>query len=369
MTDEGYWLALARTPGVGPMTFLRLLNYFGHPHKVFEADSIAWSEAGLKTEAVNYLKNPDWQAVEEDLQWLTHAGNHLLTLEHPDYPPHLREIHDPPPVLFVRGNYKLLTQAQVAMVGTREPSPSGESIALELARDLTMGGFTITSGMALGIDTASHQGALVEMGNTIAVLGTGVNRVYPAKNHELAHQIAEQGALVSEFLLGTSAHATNFPRRNRIISGLSLGTVVVEATLTSGALITAQQAVEQGREVFAVPGSIYNPCAKGCHKLIREGAKLVETAEDILEELKSYLPCFRQTGTLNSNRFAQTAEKPTWDADYLKLLECLGTKPMSIDSLVEQSGFTANVISSMLLILEMNSLVASQSGGLYVRIG
>lgn len=368
--EEEYWLALIRAPKVGPVTFLRFLDYFGSPRNVFEASPSVWREVGVKDELFDYLKNPDWEAVEKDLAWLAQgADNHLLTLEHPSYPPRLREIHDPPPILFVRGNYQLLTSVQVALVGTRESSLSGENIAAELARGLVEAGFTITSGMAMGIDAASHRAALAEAGHTIAVLGTGVDRVYPRQHHELAHEISEKGALVSEFLLGTTPNASNFPRRNRVISGLSLGTVVVEASLSSGALITAQQAVEQGREVFAIPGSIYNPGSKGCHKLIKEGAKLVETADDIIEELITYISPLSRSPKITSTTLPLPLEKTELDADYTQLLACLGTQPTSIDRLVEQSGLTAGIISSMLLILEMNGLVASHSGGLYMRIG
>jgi len=370
--EEEYWLALVRAPKVGPVTFLRLIDYFGSPRQVFEADISTWREVGIKDELLDYLKNPDWPAVEKDLAWLAQGtDNHLLTLEHPGYPPRLREIHDPPPVLFVRGNYKLLTNVQVALVGAREPSPSGESIAADLAKCLASAGFTITSGMATGIDAASHRAALAETGHTVAVLGTGVDRVYPKQHHELAHEIAQKGVLISEFLLGTSATATNFPRRNRIISGLSLGTVVVEASLSSGALITARQAVEQGREVFAIPGSIYNPWSKGCHKLIKEGAKLVETADDIIEELIAYIsPLSRYTKVASATvGLPAPLEKTELDADYVGLLTCLGTQPTPIDHLVEQSGLDVSSVSSMLLILEMKGLVASHSGGLYVRLG
>jgi len=370
--EEEYWLALIRAPKVGPITFLRFIDYFGSPRNVFEADRTTWHEVGIKNELLDYLQNPDWSAVEKDLEWLSQADNHLLTLEHPGYPPRLREIHDPPPILFVRGNYKLLTSTQVALVGTREPSPSGESIAADLAKRLVGAGFTITSGMALGIDAASHRATLAEAGHTIAVLGTGVDRVYPRQHYELAHEISEKGALVSEFLLGMSAKAAHFPRRNRVISGLSLGTVVVEASLSSGALITAHQAIEQGREVFAIPGSIYSPWSKGCHKLIKEGAKLIETADDIIEELIAYispLAHYSKTTTVPFVSASPVEKKEELDADYLQLLACLGTKPTSVDHLVEQSGLTAGMVSSMLLILEMNGLVASQTGGLYVRTG
>lgn len=369
--EEAYWLALARAPGVGPIHFARLLAQFNTPYQVFAAGSHAWQQFGLKGEIIHYLNNPDWPQVEKDLRWLEAAHNHLLTLHHPDYPKLLRDIHDPPAVLFVHGDYKLLSIPQLAIVGTRNPSHLGVQTALEFAEYLSYVNLVITSGMALGVDAASHRGALNGHGKTIAVVGTGVDRVYPAQHHELAHQIAATGVLVSEFPPGTPPRASHFPRRNRIISGLSLGTLVVEASLHSGALYTAQQALEQGREVFAIPGSIHNPLVKGCHKLIKEGAKLVETAADVVEELWMRMPAITpsiNTVSLSSPPTQETTEEDELDAEYHRLLTYLCTGPTSIDHLVEQSGLTAETISSMLLILELRGLVAAQSGGLYTRL-
>ncbi|OQW93592.1 MAG: DNA protecting protein DprA [Beggiatoa sp. IS2] len=373
-----YWLALVRAPGIGPVNFARLIKHFGNPRSVLEAGFSEWQALALKIDVLNYLKTPDWSSVENDLRWLEHPNHHILTLEHPAYPSRLREIHDPPPVLFVCGDCQLLSTPQLAMIGSRHPSQQGETIALEFAQHLSKAGLTITSGLAMGIDTASHRGALEGNGETIAVVGTGLDRVYPAQNHELAHQIAEKGALVSEFLLGTPAKAINFPRRNRVISGISLGILVIEAASQSGSLITARHAADQGREVFAIPGSIHNPLTKGCHALIKEGAKLVETATDIIEELLLYLPA-----TIPSHDDATTLTElpphpPRWrttltetgtdlDETYQRLLEHLRNNPISVDHLVELSGLTAGEISSMLLILEMRGIVTSQAGGLYAR--
>jgi len=380
--EEEYWLALARAPGVGPVNFVRLLKHFGDPRSVFEAGLSEWQAFKIKGALLNYLQAPNWQAIEKDMQWLAQPGNHLLTLEHPDYPPLLREIHSAPPILFVRGDCTLLASKQLAIVGTRHPTPEGEKTAREFAEYLSHQGFTITSGMALGIDGASHWGALAGTGKTIAVAGTGLDRVYPPQHRELAHKIIETGALISEFSLGTAVRREHFPLRSRIISGLSLGTLVVEAPERSGARYAARHATKQGREIFAIPGSIHNPLVKGCHQLIKEGAKLVETAADILEELKIYRPPAIENpkSSTNSTEIAPkspsnstantepAAETSDLDSEYARLLDYLETGASSIDNLVEQSGLTAGEISSMLLILELRGLVAVQPGGLYARI-
>lgn len=391
--DEEYWLALAHAPGIGPIHFLRLLNYFGSPRAVFEAGRSEWQKLGLKVELIHYLQNPDWSAVEPDQQWLAQADNSLLTLHHSDYPLHLQQISDPPPLLFVHGDYTLLSSKQLAIVGTRHPSQEGERNAREFAQYLSYQGFTITSGMALGIDGASHWGALAGSGKTIAVAGTGLDRVYPAKHRDLAHKIAASGALVSEFFPGTPVKKGHFPRRSRIVSGLSLGTLVVEAPQGSGALYAARHAIEQNREVFAIPGSIHNPLARGCHQLIKEGgAKLVETVADILEELKIYVPTSLPTEITKAMTTPQpvsvkpsespppttklAAANPTnleadndLTTDYVCLLDHLTAGPTSIDNLVEMSGLTPEAISSMLLMLELRGLVTTQAGGLYTRLG
>ncbi|EIJ44139.1 DNA protecting protein DprA [Beggiatoa alba B18LD] len=372
VTDIEYWLLLARAPTVGPVTFLRFLKHFGSPRNTMTAGRAEWAALGIKGELLHYLENPDKSAIEKDLHWLSLDNNYIITFADAHYPHRLSEIHDPPPILFVHGDYTLLNSQQVAMVGTRNPSHLGKEIAYDFAKNLAQAGFTITSGLALGIDAYSHQGALAATGRTIAVAGTGLDRVYPAQNRELAHQIAQTGVLISELPLGTPAKTQHFPRRNRIISGLSIGTLVVEASLRSGSLITARQAVEQGRDVFAIPGSIHNPLAKGCHALIKEGAKLVETAADVIEELFLHLPKQPETPAYPSATLPPSEKRYTQhtelDSDYQRLLEYLYTEAQSIDNLVELSGLTAEAVSSMLLILELQGLVASQAGGLYVRL-
>lgn len=315
--------------------------------------------------ALEYLSAPDWRGVEQDLAWLEQSGSHLLALDDLRYPPLLRQIPYPPPLLFVRGDSGCLRLPQLAIVGTRNPTPLGRETAHSFAAYLAGAGMVITSGLALGIDAAAHQGALSSGSRTIAVMGTSLDRVYPAKHRDLAHAIAEQGALVSEFPIGTSPAAGNFPQRNRLISGLALGVLVVEAAAQSGSLITARQAVEQGREVFAIPGSIHNPLAKGCHSLIRQGAKLVETAADILEELGSLAAAGAETSTFSVE--VSPAANPL-DDDYRQLLAAIGDEPAGVDSLVERCGLTAEVVSSMLLILELEGYVAAVPGGLYCRL-
>jgi DNA processing protein len=366
--DLRYWLALLRTPGLGSRGCNTLLEQVNHPAELFHTVPPRSAASGIDQEILQHLRNPRWEEVEGDLRWLEAPDHYLITRQDPRFPVLLREIPDPPPALFLQGDPALLGSPQLAIVGSRNPSPGGRETAREFARFLTTAGVTITSGLAIGIDGAAHEGALAGGGETIAVTGTGLDLVYPARQRPLAHQIAEQGALVSEFPPGTPALPANFPRRNRIISGLSLGTLVVEAALNSGSLITARLAAEQGREVFAIPGSIHNPMARGCHALIRQGAKLVETAGDILEELAPLL------GSLSTHAAADTKAAGTGsatpqklDQEYIRLLEQIGFDPVSVDQLIARSGLTATVVSSMLLLLELEGHVSSAPGGRYCR--
>ncbi len=364
--DFFYWLALWRAPGIGTRLFTRLLEQFGKPAAVFAASHEKLRAAGVTRPAtLSYLDAPDQAAVERDLGWLEEPDHHLLTLGSADYPPLLRELPDPPPLLFVHGEPGLLSYPQLAMVGSRNASRSGSETAFDFARHLSEHGLTITSGLALGIDADCHRGALAGNGLTIAVIGTGMDRVYPARHRELAHEIADKGALVSEFPIGTSPARGNFPRRNRIISGLCLGTLVVEAATHSGSLITARQASEQGREVFAIPGSIHNPLARGCHCLIREGAKLVETASDIMEELAGIIPLALENAHRTEHPGNPMVEP---DSEYRQLLDTMGYDPITVDTIVERSGLTTEEVSSMLLVLELRDRVASMPGGLYSRV-
>ena len=300
--------------------------------------------------------NAPAEAIEHSLAWASQPGQSIITLADGGYPPALLEIADPPSVLYVRGNPDLLHRRGIAVVGSRNATPQGIQTAESFARHLAAQGLCIVSGLALGIDAAAHRGALAAQGETVAVIGTGADRIYPARNKELAIAIAERGAIVSEFPLGTPAVAYNFPRRNRIISGLARGVLVVEAAPESGSLITARLAAEQGREVFAIPGSIHSPVARGCHKLIKQGAKLVETAQDILEELGNFAAA------------PMPAAAPSAAPDESPILAALGHDPCSLDDLVERTGQSADQLLPELLSLELGGSLAPLPGNRYQRL-
>ncbi len=367
------WLTLWRVPGIGPANFAALSERFGDPGAALAAGERALVETGIGAPLARAIAQADPRLADPDLAWLEAADDHhILTWADPGYPPQLREAAAPPPVLFVVGDPEWLLVPQLAIVGSRSPTPAGLTSATEFARELAAAGLTITSGLALGIDAAAHRGALEAGGATVAVTATGPDRVYPARHRELAHAIAAQGALVTEFPVGTGPRRGHFPRRNRLIGALSLGTLVVEAGRRSGALITARLAAEQGREVFAIPGSIHNPMARGCHRLIRQGAKLVETAADVLEELA---PLFDAQNVAvpaaqGINRSSGSVPGPTKgeDPEYRILLEAMGFDPVGIDELVERTGLTVESVSSMLLILELEGRVAMAGDGRYYRL-
>lgn len=322
---------------------------------------------GLAAAAGAALQAPDAARIAADRRWVESEQVSLIDAAGPLYPPLLAQAAAAPALLYVKGNTACLSSPQLAMVGSRNPTQPGERTARAFARFLSGAGLTITSGLAAGIDAASHEGALESGGATIAVLGTGIDAIYPRQHRALAARIAAQGALVSEYPPGSPPLRANFPRRNRIISGLCLGTLVVEAARHSGSLITARLAGEQGREVFAIPGSIHNPLARGCHALIRNGAKLVESADDILSELKfniqkQNLRCF--TGS----RVTSATAAARLDKDYKILLDALGFEPASPDALVERTGFPSQSVASMLLFLELEDVVGLHSGGRYVRL-
>lgn len=365
MSDLAHWVALWRVPGIGPALFLALLERFGSPAEVLHASHAQLEAARLSPQLIRYILGVDLDMAEPDLRWHALAHHHIITLSDSRYPARLREIATAPPLLYVAGKVEQLNDPQLAMVGSRHPTVGGLENARAFANHLAASGLTITSGLALGIDAASHEAALDAGGVTIAVAATGLDRVYPARHRELAHRIASQGAIVSEFPIGTAPKAQLFPRRNRIISGLSLGTLVVEAARRSGSLITARHAMEQGREVFAMPASIHNPLAKGCHQLIRQGAKLVECVDDILVELADQID-LNETPLPETSKPAAAGFVP--DDDYRRVLEALGHDPTPIDVIVERSGLTPAAVSSMLLILELNGHVAPTVHGAYVRL-
>src|SRR5579883_2022197 len=281
-----YWLAALHLPNVGPRTVMRWLTHFPDIETLFRSSPDDWLAAGIQAKHITSLQQPDWKSVEQAITWSQQAGHTILTIEDEDYPPLLKEITDPPFILFIRGNSQVLSHAQLAIVGSRHATPYGIKNAESFAQHLAQGGFAITSGLALGIDGASHRGALSAKGLTIGVSGTGLNHIYPATHRSLVEDIIHHnGAVISEFPLAVKAHPSNFPRRNRIIGGLSIGVLVVEAALKSGSLITARLALEQGRDVFAVPGSPLDPRARGSNDLLRRGAILTESAEDVLEAI------------------------------------------------------------------------------------
>ena len=363
--DLAYWLALNRAPGLGPVGLRALFQHQPDPRLIFEGARTQLHQLGLPVKTLAYLAAPDWAAVDQDLAWATEAGHHLLTLGDDGYPPRLREIADPPLVLFVIGQPTVLSECQLAIVGSRNPTPYATATTFELAKELACCGIVVTSGLALGIDGVAHQGALDGGGRTVAVLGCGPDRIYPARHAELAAQLVTAGALVTEFPPGTPPRSTHFPRRNRIISGLSAGVLVTEAAARSGALITARLAGEQGREVFAVPGSIHNPLSRGCHALIRQGAKLVEGVGDILEELAPQI------------EFPEAAPAPGHAADRphtrslgkteAQVFAQIAFEPLSVDVVVERTGLTPEVVSSILCDLELQGRVSALPGALYCR--
>ena len=367
MDSVAAWLILHHAPTVGAVTFVKALEQFGSPQAVLDCGPTALRQSGVfKKAAVEYLTAPEseqLQSIERDLEWLEQEGSHILTLEDEAYPALLKEITDPPPLLYVQGQVDLLSMPQLAIVGSRNPDALGRGMAQDFAQRLARAGLTITSGMALGIDTEAHHGAL-QGGTTIAVTGTGLDRVYPARNRELAHQIAIQGALISELAIGTEPRAENFPRRNRLISGLALGTLVVQSARKSGSLITARLAMEQGREVFAIPGSIHNPLSRGNHLLIRQGAKLVETTEDVVEELGGMLHLLET----QLEDEVTDLEPPSEDSVEGQILAAIGYETVQLDQIVKLCGLTAEVVSPIIMRLEIEGLIASLPGGRVQRL-
>ncbi len=348
------WITLSLLPQVGARTLIKLLQKYQTPENILQ------NREFLPEKARCYLENSELKKkVEQHLAWLEKTNNGLITLADADYPTALLETHSPPVILFYKGNRQQLSYPQLAMVGTRHPSHDGKKTAYTFAKTLADHQVSIISGLANGIDTAAHQGALCGAAKTIAVVATGLDRVYPSGNHALAHQIAQEGLLLSEFPLGTPALPQRFPQRNRIISGLSKGCLVVEASLNSGSLITARLAAEEGRDVFAVPGSIYAEQSRGCHRLLREGAMLVETVEDILSTWHVSMPVL--TPVDNSTTWTQLPKEAQ------ALMQHMTSAPIAFDVLCQQLNLTAETLSAMLLTLELDGHVAALPGGFYQR--
>ena len=368
--DLRAWLTLLRAPGVGAVSLRAWLREAGD---VAGALAMACDERRLAAKTRRWLRAPDEARLAADLAWLDGPGHRLLRCDEPDFPPQLGSMADPPAALFVAGDAAWLLRPQLAIVGARGASPAGLANARLFARALARTGLVVTSGLADGVDGAAHAAALEAGGATVAVMGTGPDRVYPRRHRGLAARITGQGTLVSEFVPGTKPHPGHFPRRNRIIAGLSLGTLVVEASVRSGSLITARLASEQGHEVFALPGSIHNPLSRGCHRLIRDGAQLVETVDEIIQAIT---PLARSLGQELARRLDETPGVPQrapsaddGDPRLRRLLDALGhDEPLAVDTLSRRSGLDARAVSSLLLMLELEGRVASQAGGRWLRM-
>lgn len=352
-----YWLALGSIPGIGPHTYKALIERFGSPEEVFNASTdelLAIEGIGRET-AKRIGSFRGWRRVEEELEVIKRKGIGIVTLMDRTYPANLKEIYDPPPYLYIKGELKGEDERAIAIVGSRTPTPYGLGVAYRMAMELASCGFTIVSGMARGIDSEAHRGALKAGGRTIAVLGSGIDVIYPPEGRDLYHGIVESGAVISEFPLSTPPYGRNFPKRNRIISGLSLGVLVVEASLRSGSLITARLALEQGREVFAVPGSITSGRSRGTNLLIKEGAKLVEDVDDVLGEVSQWRDRLRG-GVMDYT----LTEKERIVYNSLE-------EPVHIDMIIKKSGLRAEEVSSLLLGLEAKGLIVQHPGKVFSR--
>lgn len=358
------WLRLTLIPGLGGESQRKLLRAFGPPDAVFAASRIQLRSLLPAAQADLVIDHENREQVEHALAWARQKGQWIITLGDELYPSQLLEIPDPPTLLYGRGDPTLLNRPALGVIGSRNATPQGLKTARQFSRNLAQQGLAIVSGMALGIDAEAHWGALEGNGPTIAVIGTGADRIYPARNKELAQRIAASGAIISEFPLGTPSIGSNFPRRNRIIAGLSKGVLVVEAAVESGSLITARLALEQGREVFAIPGSIHSPVSRGCHRLIKQGAKLVETAQDVLDEFPSWVPtpfALRPEPASPDNE-TSTDEASDW------LLDALGHTPCTLDELVQRTSKPAELLLPLLLQYELQGLLASLPGNSYQRL-
>ncbi len=344
--------------------FHQILQRFKKLERLFKLEKQQWSELALSDETKDYLNNPTLflPVIKKAFVWQRGKDCHIIPFHHPHYPALLKEIPNPPPLLFVKGQIETLHTPQIAIVGSRNPTPVGLSLAQTFACELSQAGFTITSGLALGIDTAAHRSALREKKHTLAVLGSGINHIYPYYNKNLSEEIVKQGALISEFPLNMPPKRENFPQRNRIVSGLSIGTLVIEAGIKSGSLITARLAAEQGREVFAVPGSAMNPQAKGCHFLIQQGAKLTTNIEHVLEEFKG----FDYFAHKNKNQ-AQSQNAKWLSVNEQKILRCLGYEPTPVELIKARSGLEITEVNHIMCDLVLKKEVASFFNG-YIKI-
>jgi DNA processing protein len=356
--DLEAWLTLSLAPGLSNEALRQLLVVFGGPEEIIAATPAALARVTSERAARAISSSAPRDGLARAAEWLEDPANHVITLADEAYPQSLLQVPDPPPLLYAKGRLDLLKAQALAIVGSRNATAQGVAHAEAFAHALSEAGLTIVSGLASGIDAAAHRGGLTGAGSTVAVVGTGLDVVYPARNRKLAHEIASRGCIISEFPLGTAPIASNFPRRNRLISGLARGVLVVEAALSSGSLITARLANEQGKDVFAIPGSIHSPLSKGCHSLIKQGAKLVETAADILEELK--LPGY------TANKALSTGSDQSDPCD--AVLAHLGFEPCDFDTLLMRSGLSADVLAALLTQGELDGILEALPGGRYQRL-
>ena len=354
-------------PGVGPVTYRKLLNHFGTPEHVFSASlPLLQAVPGISARVAQAIADFAWtERIDNELQILSTPDIHLLTWDDAEYPARLKTIFDPPPVLYARGRLEDLQDVLIAIVGSRRATTYGRTVAEKLSRELVMKGVGIVSGLARGIDSAAHNGALKGGGKTVAVLGCGIDVIYPPENDRLYAEICEHGVLISEFPIHSKPERGNFPARNRIISGLSLGTVVVEAGLQSGALITADMALEQGRDVFAVPGNITSPSSRGTNRLLKQGAHVAERADDILHTLS--IEISQQIASQPNLPFTPTASPPSLTDDEQCIYDLLSTQPIHIDALTIQAQLPSGNVSAILMMLEMKGAIKQLSGKMFLR--
>lgn len=354
-----YWLALEALTGISLEKKHQWLQRYKHPEALFSLPHAILIQFNLPQKTLDAIIDPNWASIDHALEWATQPLQHIITLDSKYYPQSLKQMTNPPLVLFVQGNPDILNTPQIAMVGSRHPTHIGQQHAQAFSAALAATGMTVTSGLAYGIDILCHKGALTS-GKTIAVLGSGHNKLYPQRYKHIAQAISENGAVISEFFPDKTAHPRHFPQRNRIISGMSLGVLVIEAALKSGSLITARLALEQNREVFALPGDLHNPLAKGCHHLIKQGAKLVESIEDIIEEFPSIMGRIQKTSELPNSSKALSQE-------HLKILKILGASTLTVDELIQRTHYSSSQISTLILELELQGRIVSLSGG-FIRM-
>jgi DNA processing protein len=361
------WMALSRAPALDVPVLSAALESLGSAHSLISASHAARQAVGVPAAATEFLGSTAAAPTSADQTWLEDPQHHVVPFTDPRYPRSLRALNRSPIALYIAGNADVLNDPQLSIVGSRNPTPAGRDIAFEFAESLAACGLGITSGLAEGIDSAAHRGALAAQGITLAVLGSGVDIIYPRSNQTLSDEIRFQGALISEFPLGTPPRREHFPQRNRIIAALSLGTLVVEAARRSGSLITARLAGDHNRELFAVPGSIHNPLSRGCHELIRQGAKLTETVADILSEL-NFSAFLASADHASGSLTAPPDIEAGMDKEHKILLDALGFDPADLDVLVVRTGFKPEAVSSMMLILELKGHVQAAPGGRYSRV-